>query len=189
MYAVIEKIGQIKKERKYQYVTVRMPSNVSANKAVIRIETEMFEKVFDGYDVELNGTHRVLAGYICRKSFNNDDGSVSEWMHFLKGIVIRVSNNGLYCENEVVSKVANYLCENHVVFTRPYFPLENYGSEIPTFLVGRYNKKDLILDVPATEKIMVKREVYSEDNSEYDIIMLDDMNYEEKVAFLCKDKR
>ena len=189
MYAVIEKIGVIKQERKYQYVTVRMPSLNSPNKAVIRIETEIFNKIFDGFMEEKANMHRILAGYICRKSFKNDDGTYTEWMHFLKGNVCWVSSNGLICENETAANIANYMCDNHIVFKRPMFPLENYGGEIPTFMVERLSKKNIVLDVPLQEKLIAKRQLYIENNDEYDIVLLDEQNYKEKLEFLCWDKR
>lgn len=189
MYAVVEKIGVVKQERKYQYVTVRMPSLNSPNKAVIRIETETFNKIFDGFLEEKEGMHRILAGYICRKSFKNEDGTFTEWIHFLKGNVVWVSENGLICESETAADIANYMCDNHIVFKRPMFPLENYGGETPTFMVERLSKKNIILDVPLNEKLIAKRQQYIDNNEEYDIILLDEQNYKEKLSFLCWDKR
>ena len=171
VYAVIEKIGEIKKERKYQYITVRMPSLQSTKKAVIRVETEQYLKMIEGFGEEKEGMHRILAGYICRKSFKGDDGSVNEWMNLLKGIILYVSDNGLYVENEHVAAVANYMSEKRILFKRPYFPLENYGSETPTFLLERLHAKNIIVDV-VSEKLYEKRSIYCEDNEEYDCILL-----------------
>jgi len=167
----VDKISPIKNERKYQYVTVLMPSMQSKTKAVIRIETQQYLKIFGGYEKEEDGTHRILAGYICRKSFPCEDGTVKEWMEFLKGVVFRVSEHGLYAEDCYVATVLNYLCKNHIIFKRPYFPLENYGSEIPTLLVERLNKKDLIVDV-VSERIYRKRQPFGEDNEEYECFFI-----------------
>lgn len=175
-YAVVEKITPVKQERKYQYVTVRMSSD-KGPKSVIRIETDIFNKIFADYMEDRDGTHRILTGYICRKSFRNDDGTCSEWMHFLKGCVVLVSRNGLICESELEATIANYMCENHIVFKKPQFPIENYGGDIPTFMIDRYNRKTLILDIPMTDKILAKRQLYKTDNEEFDIEFLDEGNY------------
>ena len=187
VYAVVEKISPVKQERKYQYVTVRMPSD-KGNKSVIRIETDTFNKIFADYMEEKKGTHRVLTGYICRKSFKNNDDTYTEWMHFLKGCVITVSENGLICESLLEAEIANYMCENHIVFKKPQFPLENYGGELPSFLIDRYNHKTLILDIPATDKLLAKRQAYATDNEEFDIEFLNADNYKEILESYIKKR-
>lgn len=185
MYAVIEKIGIVKKERKYQYVTVKMPSLQSAHKAVIRVETEHFLKIIEGYEEDTEGMHRILTGYICRRSFkDNETGQPTEWINLLKGIIISVSDNGLYVEDERVAAVANYLSNNRILYKRPYFPLENYGSEIPSFLIERLNDKDLIVDV-VSEKLYEQRIKYCEDNEEYECVLItENDSFKEKLDFL-----
>lgn len=171
MYAVIEKVSEIKPARKYQYITVRMPSDKSNSKAVVRIPTEDFEQLMDGYDDELPGTHRILTGYICHKAFPGKDGTLNEWINLIKGVVIRVSDNGLYVENKQVAVAANLLAKNRVIYKRPYFPLENYGGKIPTFEIERLHDKNLIIDFPdETEYEM--RSVYGNNNEEYECICL-----------------
>ncbi len=176
IYAVVEKISPIKQERKYQYVTVRMPSD-KGPKSVIRIETDTFNKIFNGFLEDEKGMHRILTGYICRKSFKNPDDTFSEWMHFLKGGVVVVSENGLICESPLEIEIANYMCQNHIIYRKSQFPLENYGGEIPSFLIDRFNQKTLILDIPSTEKLLNKRQLYATDNEEFDIEFLDAGNY------------
>lgn len=185
IYAVVEKISPVKQERKYQYVTVRMPSD-KGSKSVIRIETDMFNKIFNSFLEEKEGMHRILTGYICRKRFPTDDGEAyTEWMHFLKGGVIAVSENGIICESESVAEITNYMCRNHIIFKKPQFPLENFGGEVPTFLIDRFNAKTLIVDVPPTDKLLAKRQLYAEDNEEFDIVFVDSSNYEMELAPYC----
>lgn len=181
IYAVVEKIAPVKQERKYQYVTVRMPSD-KGPKSVIRIETDTFNKIFNGFMDEKPGMFRVLAGYICRKSFKNPDSTFSEWMHFLKGGVVIVSENGMMCESELEIEIANYMCKNHIIFRKSQFPLENFGGEVPSFLIDRLNRKTLVIDVPLTEKLLAKRQLYATDNEEFDIEFLNFNNYKDVLA-------
>lgn len=181
VYAIVEKISTVKPERRFQYVTVKMPSLQSKNKAVIRIETELFNKIFNGYEEDAPGTYRILSGYICRKSFDNTDGSVSEWMELLKGVVVRVNQYGLYCDNLAVAEVANYLCEKKQIYRRPYLPLENYGSEVPSFIIERYNRRDIIIDMPLTDNSYAKRQNYVANNAEFDIVLITQQDYRDKL--------
>lgn len=181
IYAVIDKISEVKPQRKYQYVTVRMPSLQSKNKAVIRVETELYYKIFNGYEEQVDGTSRILSGYICRKSFDNTDGTVSEWMNLLKGVVVYVNRFGLYCENTSIAEVSNYMCDRRLIYKRPYLPLENYGSEIPTFMIECFNKKDIIIDLPPTDALYSKRQLYVKDNPEFDIHLITSQDYMEKL--------
>lgn len=155
------------------------------NKAVIRVETEHFMKIMQGYEDELgqqpDGRHLVLTGYISRKSFTGNDGTVSEWMNLIKGIVVEVNDYGMIVENELVNQVASFLAKERIIFKRPYMPLENYGSEIPTFMIERLNAKNIIIDIPSSSEYE-KRAVYAQNNSEYDCILLQEgESFEEKI--------
>ncbi len=187
IYAEILKIGEVKTERKYQYVTVKMPSDKSHNKAVIRVETELFLKIMQGYEdaMEPNGgRHLFLTGYICRKSFQAEDGTLNEWINLIKGIVVEVNDYGMIVENESVNLVASFLAKERIIFKRPYMPLENYGSEIPTFLIERLNAKNIIIDIPPSAEYE-KRVIYAQNNSEYDCVLLrDNEPFEEQIKQL-----
>lgn len=172
MYAVIERVSEFKPARKYQYITVRMPSDKSNSKAVVRVATEDFDKLIGGYEDELPCTHRILTGFIRRAVFKNvEDGSLNEWINLSRGVIIRVSDNGLYVENEHIAAAANLLSMNNVIFKRPYFPLENYGGEIPTFEIERLHDKNLIIDYPDESEYKI-RCAYGRDNEEYECICL-----------------
>lgn len=170
-YAVIDKISEIKTSRKYQYITVRMPSDKSSSKAVIRVLTADFTDLISGYEEDVPETYRILAGYICRKSFPMDDGTNSEWINLIKGIILRVSKYGLYAENTDVAAVANYLADNHVIYKRPYFPLENYGGELPTFEIERMNDKNILIDCPDNENYETRCQL-ADNNEEYTCICI-----------------
>jgi len=171
-YARIDKVSEIKKERKYQYITVLMPSLKSPTKAVIRIETEKFYKLVDGKELTAkNGLYPVLAGYISRSTFSCEDGSVKEWMTLSKGIVLSVDSRGLYVENETVLAVCNCLVKNNVIFSRPYTTLESYGGEVPTFMVEKKHRKNITIDV-VNDHYYRKRAGYGEDNDEFECIFI-----------------
>lgn len=170
IYAVIEKISPIKPSRKYQYVTVRMPSDKSASKAVIRVETKDFNELFgETWASYEQGACHILSGYVSRRVFKAEDGTVNEWINLIKGIVIRVNTYGLYVEDDKVAAVADILCKNHVIFKRPYLPLENYGSLIPSFEIERLHGKNLIIDCPDDSECETRRG-FAADNDEYECI-------------------
>lgn len=177
IYAEIEKISAFKQERKYQYITLKMPGNKSKSKTVVRVATDKFIKMFDVEDLnDAYETKRILAGYVNHSIYSSMTGdSTSEWMTLLKGVVFFVSDNGLYAETEYVAKVIDMLSSQPLIFMRPYLPLENYRNLIPTLLVEVYRGKDIIIDIVTEgDKEYNKRLAYGEDNSEYDCIILRD---------------
>lgn len=177
IYAEIEKISAYKPERKYQYITLKMPGNKSKSKTVVRVATDKFVKMFDVEDLnDSYETKRILAGYVNHSIFNSMTGeSTSEWMTLLKGVAFFVSENGLYAETEYIANVIDMLCTLPIIFKRPYLPLESYRNLIPTILIEIYKGKDILIDiVTAGDKEYNKRLAYGEDNSEYDCIILRD---------------
>lgn len=171
IYVEIEKISPVKLERKYQYVTVKMPSNQSNKKAVIRVKTEDYKVMFENLDEE-EGTHRMLAGYVYLVR-HNYESTVSEWITLLKGIAFYTSRNGLYAYSKYEANIINQLCEEKVLFKKPYQPIENYGSEIPFLLLERLNNKNRIIDVCYSEKELESKTVYAENNKEYECNILE----------------
>ena len=55
IYAEIEKISPYKPERKYQYITLKMPGSSSKSRCVVRVATDKFVKMFDVEDI--NDSH------------------------------------------------------------------------------------------------------------------------------------
>lgn len=177
VYAEIERISPYKPERKYQYITLKMPGNKSKNKTVVRVTTDKFIKMFDVKDLNNSyETKRILAGYVNHSIYNSMTGdSTSEWMTLLKGVVFFISGNGLFAETEYVAKLIDMLCNMPVIFKRPYMPLESYRNLIPTMMIEVYKGKDILIDVvTSSDKEYSKRLSYADDNSEYDCIVLRD---------------
>lgn len=171
MYAVIDKVSEIKKERKYQYVTVLMPSKKSSKKATVRILTEDFMKIITDINFD-SPTHKILTGYIRHDTFSDVAGVTSDWITLLKGAIISVSSLGLFLEHDLEASLIDILCKNKIIFSRPYHALENYRNEMPTVLIERRNAKNIIIDVCKTKKEYITKTEYIENNPEYDIILL-----------------
>lgn len=170
-YAEVEKIKELNEERKYQYITVRMPSKTSATKAVIRVETDDFIKMTKQLHTDTVGTHLAIAGYIKRSLFKDKATGViqSDWITLLKGVFFYTSLYGLYVENEVVAEKINELCEKRILFKRPYQGLENYGNLIPTIMIEKLHEKNIIYDFVTSINKYNKRLPLTDDNKEYDI--------------------
>ncbi|MBQ7067153.1 MAG: hypothetical protein IJN92_10080 [Lachnospiraceae bacterium] len=172
MYATIDKISEYKEERKYQYITVNMPSDKSKNKATIRIPTVIFDVMIQGKEDIMEGTHRILAGYVHRSMFKNEDGTVTDWITMLKGVILYTAENGLYAEDGYTANLINRLCEKRVIFKRPYQPLENFGDTIPAVMIERLRSKHILIDTAASTREYNKKLNWSLDNPEYDCIIL-----------------
>lgn len=171
MYAVIDKISEYKAERKYQYITVWMPSNKSSKKATVRVLTQDYDKMAEGIDWE-NCIKKVLCGYIQHDLYKATDGIRSDWMTLVKGAVMEVSDYGLYIRHSAEAGLLNMLCREHIVFYRPWQPIASYGSEMPTLVIERQKEKNLIVDIAKTSREYKKKEGYaSGENQEYEVLL------------------
>lgn len=164
IYAVVEKVSPFKSSRKYQYVTVRMRNTDGGEKTVIRILTEDFEELFGKGD----GGIRVLSGFIRKISYSREDGGSDDWATLVRGVVIHVTANGLWYENDTAGAVLEELTRRKVVFWRPWLPLENFGTETPTVQIGRWRDKDLLIDCP-DPAIADAHARYGRENEEYEV--------------------
>lgn len=171
IYAEIVKESPYVEERKYQYITLKMYSD-KGSRSVVRILTEHYLPMFEEHPVTDN-TVRVLAGYINRSLFQDND-----WMTLLKGFVIYTSLNGLYAENDYVAAVFNYLSEKKLIFKRCYQPIEAYGGNIPTLIIERLHGKDILVDFVATKQMRSKRYSISKNQNEYDVFIFLHHEYE-----------
>jgi len=166
IYAEVIRVGEFKQSRRYQYVTVKMPSEQSSSKSVIRVETEDYISMFNGVN-ELTDKHIMLAGYIRKAMYQKPDGSYDVWMTLTRGIVCEVTEHGLIVENESVKCAAQLLADKRILFYRPYLAVENYGNEVPAIIIERYNQKNVLIDFPESADFAIK-DTYGKGNEEYD---------------------
>lgn len=177
VYAVIDKISEYKSSRKYQYVTVCMPSKTSKSKATVRVLTEDFDTLFNSEvmdDAFGKNTSMVLTGFITRSVFKGADGTVNEWMTLTRGRVIRVNQYGLYVENPLAAAVSSFLCKKHLIFTAPHIPLENFGNLMPSFEIERKKDKNILIDCPNPEDYEA-HVVFGQNNEEYNCVIAKNM--------------
>lgn len=165
IFSEILKQGEFKEERKYQYVTIKLQSNIS-NKTAIRIPTDMYREIFMNHPEEI-GCKRYIAGYVYRNLYNDSD-----WMTFLKGFVFYTSLNGLYAESPEIARCFNYFAEKKILFKRCYQPIESYGDNIPTIIIERLRKKDILVDFVRSKQMRSKRLTYVDNNKEYKVYVL-----------------
>lgn len=188
MYATIDKISEIKEERKYQYITVQMPSNKSNKKATVRVLTEDFNSLIEDVDFSLSVKY-ILTGWIRHDVFPGTEGQTSEWITLLKGSIIPVTKHGLCLDNVCEESLIDALCNEHIVFTKPYHKLENYGSETPTVMIERLNGKNIIVDVCTSSQMFNQRSAFASNNPEYEVILLHGDDYDaDMVVYTIKDK-
>lgn len=191
IFAEILNISEIKPERKYQYITVKMPSRNSASKAAVRVDTQAFLSMYQDFESIPEGTHRILAGYVCRRFFPaSGSRPESDWIQLTKGCILLVNDYGLYVENAAVSLAADYLCRHRILFTRPFFPLENYGNLIPSFCIPQLRRKDILLDI-GTKRQLARRSCFAnEENEEFDCRLLcTDDSFLDSLSSLLSDLR
>lgn len=174
MSARVIKISPFKAERKFQYVTVEMPSNVSAQKAVVRIFSEDFEKLFGEIDtvaVEDNKSNVWLSGYIRRSDFTSQDGKANTWITLLRGCVTYCSNGGIHsCTKEDV-QLYNYLTRERILFKVPYVAMPCYGNYKPTIEI-QTAKRNIFIDIvwdDEKSKLYNKKSELAHMVCEYDI--------------------
>ena len=177
MCAEIERVSTYKEERKYQYVTVKMPCNKSAKRSVVRIPTQVYDKMSDV--ISLHGIpqiHVMLAGYIYHSLYPPKDGDLgSEWISMIKGIAYLVDDQGLYVEDQIIAGMTNEMCRKHVLFTRPSAPLQNYGGYIPTIQIERLRNRNILIDF-VEDKDLMARQQYCENNPEYEVYVYSKMD-------------
>lgn len=187
-YARVLRLSEYKACRKYQYVTVDMPSPTSATKSVIRIETGEYLKLFGDVEELNDNAPLMLGGYIRKNIYPKDDGTLDVWMTLTRGVVVPVNEYGLIVEKEAIRDAAEILIRRKVLFNRPFVGLENYGNEVPAVVIEQYNGKDILIDCGVSSSEYETRHTYTEDNEEFDchLIKLDE-NTKEKVHQICDD--
>lgn len=163
IYAQVSKLAVFKEERKYQYVTLEMPSDKSS-KTTVRIKTEEYLNMIENVDVSHIQDY-VLSGYVYRSHFEDSD-----WMTFIKGFFCLVSDNGLYSENDYIASVFNYFSKMQVIFKRCYQPISCYGEYIPTMIIENIRGKSVLIDLVDTKQKRSKRSAFVNDNPEFHII-------------------
>lgn len=172
IYARVLRLAKFNEDRKYQYITVQMPSNKSAYKAVIRILTEDYKKVLGDNEVPIEEDIKepdnyVLTGYVRHDMYQaKDTNEETHWITFIKGKVIRVSNNGFYCRHSGEQKIYDELAKRHIVFKRPLVPIKEYDNSIPTLIIERRNKATIVVDIcKSGQELSKKEEIASADKS------------------------
>ena len=175
IYVRILKIKPFNAGRKYQYVTVEIATPAGDTRAAVRILTNDFVSLFGQENcenfVDECGGIPVLAGFVRKVSYLQEDGRYDSWMTLVRGVVIMVTENGLSYENENAGNLIRELCRQKVIFQRPYMPLENFGSEIPTVLIDRFRDKTLVLDCPSPDEADTHAG-YGKGNEEFDIMII-----------------
>lgn len=186
IYAVIDKVSPVEMSRKYQYITLQMPSQLSSKKATVRVLTEQYIKMTKDFEENTNLKGMILSGYVRHDGPFPGQKTAGDWITLLKGCIFRISSNGLYAETEYVSSLIDALAAEEILFKRPYHALEYYGSLIPTIVIERLREKDIIIDVcTSTRDYNQKKTNYAENNPEFDVILVtEDMPVEEIIAIL-----
>ena len=170
VYAPIVKVKEFSTGRKYQYVTLAMPGTQSDSRATVRIATDDYPSLFGEGEYVPDGCARILAGFVRKVSYEREDGGHDDWITLVRGIVIKVTENGLYYENDEARDVIRELCGRRILFWRPYVPLENFGSEIPTILIDRFKAKTLAVDCPPAA-LADAHAAYAGNNEEFEVII------------------
>lgn len=172
MYALVDKVSEYKESRKYQYITVFMPSRKSRKKATVRIPTEDYDKMAKQVDFD-NSAAKILTGYVRHDMYRTaEDSEDREWITLIKGVIVEVSERGLILEQREERALFDVLCKEHILFYRPWRALENYGNEIPTLIIERMKNKNLIVDLAKSDKDFVRKETYGVNNSEFEVLLL-----------------
>ena len=188
IYAEIDKLSPYKPERKYQYITLKAPSNKSPSKLPIRVHTEDYDKLFMHVDMDADtNTTLALAGYINHSIFTGTDKTVNEWATLLKGVVFYTSKNGLFAETPYTAQLIDTLCEKKILFKKPYVPLENYYNTMPTLQIERLRNKDILIDIlqEGDTKTLEEHAKWGSDNAEFTCYLLED-GKEEPEDFIAR---
>lgn len=190
IYAVIDKVSPVEMSRKYQYITLQMPSQLSSKKATVRVSTEQYIKMIGDFEEDTDLKGMILSGYVRHDEPYPGQKTPGDWITLLKGCIFRISSNGLYAETEYVSSLIDALAAERILFKRPYHALEYYGSLIPTIIIERLREKDIIIDVcTSTRDYNNKKAHFVENNPEFDVILVtEDTPIEAVIANLKKNK-
>ena len=174
IYAPVVRVKEFSTGRKYQYVTLAMPGTASETRATVRVATDDFPELFGNVEEYLpEGCARILAGFVRKVSFQREDGGQDDWITLVRGVVIKVTENGLFYENDEARDVIREMCRRKILFWRPYVPLENFGNEVPTILIDRFKAKTLVVDCPPSS-LADAHAAYAGNNEEFDIIVARD---------------
>lgn len=180
-FAPILEIKKPKPERKYQYITLSMLGPKGGNKCTMRVPTEKFSKLFmsEGELLELpEDCTLCLTGYFTRKYYPADEEKgkpESDWMQLLKArLCIITKDHGIMVDSVQERAAAEYLCDRHILFTKPLFPIPSaFGDEdVPNFRIGRKSEKDILLCLVSNQGY-AKKSIYSGDsNEEYQVLLV-----------------
>lgn len=153
-FAIVDKLGEFNPKYKYQYVYLRMKGRENEERVKLRVETEMFAKLFliDGKLLELpleEDGFVVLTGYLHRRYFPaKDDKPASDNMELSKGTLCRINKYGILSDNEYLRKATDLLCSSKIIFTKPLFQVEElYGEDLPDFMIKRYHDKSCLIGI------------------------------------------
>lgn len=174
VYAQIDKLSEYKEKRKYQYITLRMRGDKSPNKATVRVQTENFSlEDFESLNGLIRSNKRIiLTGYARHDSFlDKNTNETSNWITMLNFACLETSENGLILRHEYEKELVDELCKRRILFKKSLLPLENYGGFTPTAIIEQQNGKDIIIDVCQTGQEYTKRQQYTENNPEYEILL------------------
>jgi hypothetical protein len=175
VYAKIEKLGEWKEDRKYQYITLRMRSHNSPNKAVVRIQTEKIKE--EDYatlkeSIKDENKYYMLAGYARHDVFADKEKKEDQhWITMLNHVVIPVSRNGLVLRSEQEQELLDEMCRRRILFKKALMPLANYGGYSPTAIIEQQHGKDIIIDIADTPNDYKKKEKLAENNPEFDVML------------------
>lgn len=172
VYAKIERISDYKQERKYQYITLRMRSDKSPNKAVVRVQTDKFlREDYEDLKVRITGRTIMLAGYARHDIIKEDDGTLSHWITMINFAFIETASNGLILRHEFEKDLIDRLCKRRVLFKRSLLPLINYPFNQPTAIIERQNGKDILIDICKSGQEYAKKENAVKNNPEFEVLL------------------
>lgn len=167
--AKVISVSPYKEDRKYQYVTLEMPSKMSAYKAAVRIPTKKYDKMKDILEKPIDGAYTLLFGWVFHSLRIDENNKENDWIHMTRGCAVYVAKNGLYAVTKEEVKLINELCRRKKLFTRPLYPQLSYGGNMATVEIERLNGKNILIDIPHSSKDFNARTELVKDNPEYDI--------------------
>ena len=187
VYAEVDKLHEYKEGRKYQYITLKMPSNVSATKAVVRFASDEYESLKDELDGAEEGITFMLCGYVRHDTYRPDNEPEKQYITLLKYAVLPISDlYGVYLRHPLEAPLLHKLMENQVLFYRPWNAVSEYGDNIPSIIIQKKNGKDLLVDICKSDGEYEKRRNLSV--ADYETLILN-TNYNVEDAFAEVMKR
>lgn len=188
VYAQLDEIKEYRAERKYQYLVLRMPGNMSPYKTSVRITTDQFQKIFDTENLPDPQKEVIMAaGWMNHSVYLKEDGTKNEWANLLQAAIFRVSEQGLFAESRYEANLINRMCKEPIIFKKPYEPIENYGSVCPSLMIENRKGKNIIIDI-LNEKIYQKRLPWANENEEFSCILVKEEDDIEKIIDIIRDK-